>query len=128
VNTRRSLLVVSALLEFARLDLAAWRGFGFLKRAVVNQRVADADLSAADTERIIAAVHAACAFYVRPAKCLLRSAALTRLLRRRGVKANLVIGCQKVPLRGHAWVEIDGRIVSDDIRDRLQFYQVIDRW
>jgi hypothetical protein len=124
-----SQLIGTALVEFVRLDLAAWRGFGNLRRAVMGQRVRSHRAPApSEVDRVVSAVWRACALYVRPARCLLRSAAVTRMLRRRGINASLVIGCQHVPLRAHAWVEVEGRVVSDDIRDRLQFYQVVDRW
>ena len=47
--------------------------------------------------------------------CLTRSATLWWLLRRRGIRAELRIGVRKNAgaLEGHAWVECDGRGISD---------------
>src|SRR6185437_10247581 len=55
----------------------------------------------------------ACIWYGKEALCLQRSAALTCLLRRHGVPAQLVIGAQQVPFKAHAWVEVDGIVVND---------------
>jgi len=58
------------------------------------------------------AVDWAAAFYWKRVLCLQRSIAATRLLRAYGVKADLVIGCRLAPFAGHAWVEVDGRVVN----------------
>jgi hypothetical protein len=73
------------------------------------------------------ATRVACTLYFKPVHCLQRSAALTRLLRHRGIPAELVIGIQSVPIGSHAWVEVRGDIVSDAIKGQ-QFYRVVDRW
>jgi hypothetical protein len=64
-------------------------------------------------DKICATLNIACVWYPRRAECLQRSAALTCLLRRYGLPAQLVIGTQKLPFRAHAWVELDGRVVND---------------
>jgi hypothetical protein len=69
----------------------------------------------------------ACLYYFKPAMCLQRSAVVTRLLRRRGIAAQLVIGCLPAPIASHAWVEVAGQVVSDH-RPGLEHYRVIDRW
>jgi hypothetical protein len=75
----------------------------------------------------MAALDAACVFYLKPARCLQRSAVATRLLRRRGVDADLVIGYRLPPLRAHAWVEVAGEIVTED-QPGIHFYRVLDKW
>src|SRR5690242_9185387 len=57
---------------------------------------------------VCAAVDRAGTYYPKKALCLQRSAVVTCLLRMKGVDAQMVIGCRKVPFRGHAWVEVDG--------------------
>ena|SRR5689334_5177132 len=56
-------------------------------------------------------------------KCLVRSLALTWLLRRNGIDGTLVIGVRKQEsrLEAHAWVEHEGRVVNDtaDVRQRF---------
>jgi len=59
------------------------------------------------------AIDRAAALYVRSLECIPRSAATACLLRRAGVPAVVVIGCRMLPLSGHAWVEVDGRVVND---------------
>jgi hypothetical protein len=67
-----------------------------------------------------ALVHDACAalvrartLYLKRTRCLQRGVALTCLLRLWGVPAHLVIGVQKLPFYAHAWVEVNGTVVSD---------------
>lgn len=71
------------------------------------------DATADDIARACSAVDKACAFYWKPVLCLQRSAAAACLLRSQGVRAELVIGTQPLPLRCHAWVEVDGQVVND---------------
>ena len=59
------------------------------------------------------AVDLACIWYWKTVLCLQRSAAATCLLRRHGIPAQLVIGTQQIPFNAHAWVEVDGQVVSD---------------
>lgn len=55
--------------------------------------------------------------HVMPASCLTRSIALSRVLRRRGTDAAVRIGVRTADNRveAHAWVEIDGRPVNDEV-------------
>jgi hypothetical protein len=83
----------------------------------------------ADPLLIDALVHAAelaCVFYFRDVKCLQRSSTTTVLLRRHGVNAQMILAAQLIPLRNHAWVECDGRIVNDKPYMH-EIYQVIER-
>jgi hypothetical protein len=64
-------------------------------------------------EEICEAVAYACIWYFRPVLCLQRSAVAVTLLRRYGIQAEMVIGTQRLPLKAHAWVEVDGRVVND---------------
>ena len=54
--------------------------------------------------------------------CLSRSMALSWMLRRRGVPAELRIGASKEvrEFEAHAWVEVEGEIINDadDVRER----------
>lgn len=63
--------------------------------------------------RICVAVDRAATYYFKRAWCLQRSATAVCLLRLRGIKAQLVIGVQKIPFYAHAWAEVDGRVVND---------------
>jgi Transglutaminase-like superfamily len=63
--------------------------------------------------RICAAVDTACIWYRKEVLCLQRSAATACLLKKHGVKAQLVIGAQQKSFKAHAWVEVGGRVVND---------------
>jgi hypothetical protein len=53
-------------------------------------------------------------YYVKHAWCLQRSAVTTCFLRTKGIHAQMVIGCRRMPFHGHAWVEVNGRVVNDN--------------
>lgn len=78
------------------------------------------------TSRICASVDRACRYYFKQALCLQRSAVATCLLRLTGVPAQMVIGCRKMPFRGHAWVEVGGLVVNDNPKVQ-KFYSVLER-
>jgi hypothetical protein len=75
---------------------------------------------------VCAAVDRAGTYYPKQALCLQRSAVVTCLLRMKGVDAQMVIGCRKAPFRGHAWVEVDGIPVNDDL-EMQNLYKVVTR-
>ena len=66
-----------------------------------------------DPRRAARLVKAVAALYRMP--CLEQSLVLFRILRRRGIPAELRIGVRKVSggLNAHAWVEHDGRLLLD---------------
>lgn len=103
-------------------------GFKALYRVVTRWPVsgkATGDRTRVDV--ICAAVDRAVAYYFKHARCLQRSAVTTCLLRRRGVQAQMVIGCRKMPFHGHAWVEVDGSVINDT-QQVQKFYRELDRW
>ena len=72
------------------------------------------------------AVNVACAAYFKEVQCLQRSATLVCLLRDCGIPASLVLGAQRLPFRGHAWVELAGEVVNDN-PSALEKYDILDR-
>ncbi len=76
---------------------------------------------------LVDAVDLACTWYPKTAPCLQRSAVLARLLRQRGIAAELLIGVQRFPFRSHAWVEVAQRPVNERARVR-EVYRVLDSW
>jgi len=78
------------------------------------------------THDICLAMDLACVFYPKSVLCLQRSAATTLLLRRHGIRAELVIGAQMLPFKSHAWVEVEGTVVNDKPYMR-EIYQVLER-
>lgn len=72
------------------------------------------------------AVDKATTWYPKQAMCLQRSAVATCLLRSRGLPAQMVIGCRKIPFKSHAWAELYGLVVNDKTKVQ-EFYRVLDR-
>ena len=62
---------------------------------------------------ICSAVLFAMCLYWKRVLCLQQAACTTRLLRAYGIRSHLKIGYRPVPFLSHAWVEIDGRVVTD---------------
>jgi hypothetical protein len=120
-------LVLQAWTEFVYVDLVGRFGFQALQRLVTRTPTRPGPVPPARLTAVVEAVRTAGALYIKPAQCLQRATVATRLLRRHGVPAALVIGCRLPPLSSHAWVEVAGDVVSDD-RPDLAFYRVLDRW
>lgn len=59
--------------------------------------------------------------------CLVRSLALTAVLRRQGVSADLCIGVIDLPFKAHAWVEGNGFVLNEGLSTRRQ-HAVIGRF
>jgi hypothetical protein len=113
-RTPYALLVIRALWELARYDLLNCAfGFRRIQRQAARQRVASY-APHADAEVLVCdAVSLAACFYWKPVRCLQRSVAVMRLLRRCGIDGRLVIGYRPSPFFSHAWVEVNGRVVND---------------
>lgn len=77
-------------------------------------------------DAICSAVDTACIWYWKEVLCLQRSAATAYLLKRHGVKAQLVIGAQQMPFKAHAWVEVGDRVVNDKPYV-AEMYGILDR-
>lgn len=103
-------------------------GFRFLHWIVQHcpKKVGTVRSSGDVVNEVRSSVEKACTLYLRSVRCLQRSAVLTCLLRAKGISASWVIGCRKMPFMAHAWVEVDGAIVSDDARIS-KIYEVLDR-
>jgi len=116
---------IEASAELLWLDLCGWYGFRTMHAAVA--RVPTSTSVPYDALTLVrVAVRDAAIFYIKPVHCLQRSAVVTRMLRRRGLNARLVIGYQLTPVAGHAWVEVNDRVVSDYLSKYLS-YRVLDR-
>ena len=122
-----SFLTVRAYLKMIYFDLYIARGnFSALYNKVRNCPVRRAQQAHDTVEKICAAVDMACIWYWKEVLCLQRSAATACLLKRYGVRAQMMIGAQHLPFRAHAWVEVDGRVVNDRPYIR-EMYSVLDR-
>lgn len=75
---------------------------------------------------ILAAINFASIWYPKRVLCLQRSAATTCLLRSHGIRAEMVLGAQRIPFKAHAWTEVEGMPVNER-RDVRATYSVWDR-
>jgi hypothetical protein len=114
IATRRFPLFVLAFGELLRIDLIdAFWGFKGLWRSL-EKCPSRQNVSCPQAEELICqAMTLAIAYYWKPVRCLQRAAAMTRLLRRFCGPASVVIGYRPSPFFGHAWVELDGRVIYD---------------
>jgi hypothetical protein len=120
-------LFLSALFWLVAFDLFRFgedfaRIHTFVKTWLVSSRKAPADT----VERACRAVNYACVCYPKRVLCLQRSVATTCLLRSHGVPAQMVIGAQKFPFKGHAWTEVNGSPINER-RDVKNVYLVWER-
>jgi hypothetical protein len=122
-----SFLVLQAYLSLVHFDLYLSRGnFEALYDKVRNYPVANMKPALGAVKYICDAVDMACIWYWKEALCLQRSSATACLLRKYGVRAEMVIGAQQIPFKAHAWVEVDGQVVNDKPYTP-EMYGVLDR-
>jgi hypothetical protein len=122
-----SLLFWEAYWQLISFDFYVTRGdFAGLHQKVRLFPVQRAVIGQDSIERICSTVDLAIVCYWKKVRCLQRSAATVCLLKRYGLAAELVIGAQQVPLKAHAWVEVEGRVVNDQA-DLREVYAVLDR-
>jgi transglutaminase superfamily protein len=122
-----SFLGLQAYLLLIRFDLYLARGnFTALYDKVRGYPTGKKSESADSIERICFAMDMACIWYWKEALCLQRSAATARLLKRYGIRAQMVVGAQQMPFKAHAWVEVAGRVVNDKPY-MPEIYAVLDR-
>src|SRR5215469_12678688 len=103
-------LVFQALYEIALYEaILKVKGSGYILRSV-HRRLPPAKSCSLELERAVcdAVVFAACLHW-KPVLCLQRAVCTTRLLRRYGVDAHVVMGYRPLPFFCHAWVEVEGR-------------------
>jgi hypothetical protein len=121
-------LVTEAWFQLLYLDMVGRLGLKAIRRVVPPRPSGNgAGRSEETINKVVDAVSLARMLYVKEVFCLQNAAVVTRLLRRRGVAADLLIGCHLAPMRGHAWVEVEGKPVTE-WQPVLQHYCILDRW
>jgi hypothetical protein len=121
------ILALKAYLRLIQFDLYLARGsFQALHEKVRSYPVAPGSASGDAVRRVCSGMDMACIWYWKEVLCLQRSAATACLLRRHGIRAELVIGTQQMPFKSHAWVEVGGRVVNDKAYTP-EMYVVLDR-
>lgn len=116
----------AALVAFDILRFGTKGGFARMHRSVSQWTVSRQSPSEDSVNRVCDAVNRACVWYPKRVRCLQRSFAITWLLRRCGVHAQMVIGAQKFPFKAHAWVEVDGSAVNER-QDVQKIYRIWER-
>jgi len=76
--------------------------------------------------RIAAAFHLLRQILPLDNHCLSRSIAISRMLRRFGHQATLVIGVQ-LPIAAHCWVQCDDRLMADRVERIAAFEPILAR-
>lgn len=107
--------ILKSYLLLLRIEwLLQFRSLQSIHDLVASRRVDEAKKVGERTSiAICRAVDLACVFYPKQVFCLQRSAVTVLLLRRYGVRAEMVIGAQILPFKSHAWAEVDGIVVND---------------
>lgn len=122
----KSLLAESYLLLLWMEIVMTFRDLDCLHRQVRSAKLRASDASPlGSAEDLCKAMDLACVFYAKWVLCLQRSAATTILLRRHGIKAEMVIGVQMMPFKFHAWTEAGGVVVNDKPYMR-EIYKVLE--
>jgi hypothetical protein len=115
--------VVRAYLKLVRFEIYLARtDFSGIYEAVKNYPPQRHPSSSYSVDLVCRAVDIACVCYWKRVLCLQKSAATACLLKQFGIPAHMIIGTQQMPFRSHAWVEVEGRVVSDRpyMRDMYQ--------
>jgi hypothetical protein len=120
-------LVWKALWGLLLFDLLGFgRNFAVMHRRVKRWKMSQINAPEETADRVCAALNHACVWYPKRVLCLQRSAVMTCLLRHCGVSAQMVMGVQNLPLRAHAWTEVNGRAINER-RNVQQVYGVWER-
>jgi hypothetical protein len=107
-------LICRAFVDLVFYDLlSALASFPRIRAVVRGVRVRNRPTDGETIERVCNAVDIASCFYFKQVYCMHRSFVTVRLLRKTGVKADLVIGSRPIPFVAHAWAEVGGRVVND---------------
>lgn len=106
--------------------LMLFGGLSSLHDLVRRREVSSVKGSSRSATELCHATDLACVLYPKRVMCLQRSVATTLLLRRYGIKAEMVIGAQLLPFKSHAWVEINGTVVNDKPY-MLEIYRPLER-
>ena len=113
LSKRETLTAFIGLLMFDML--LKFRGFQSLIKKVEDWPTTEPATTDLETcRRVRAMVDRAQMYYPKKAMCMQRTAVVTCLLRRLGVPAEMVLGAQEYPTKGHAWAEVSGVVVNDN--------------
>lgn len=120
-------LCVCAYAHLILFDVLTLFGLRAIRLRVVSVGVNPARRPESDAKQVVDAVLDACVLYIKPVLCLQRAFVTARMLRRRGIPAELVIGYQSAPIRSHAWVTVHKQTVIGAMHQQ-PFFKTIDVW
>ncbi len=132
LSVRELLLLAEAQRDLLACQLAKWRRpVGELLDWSGAPDLPDANgrIHYREVEAVAWAVTRAAAYGLFRPRCLVRSLAIQRMLRRRGVRAgSLAIGVRlrDGAFEAHAWVELDGAVIGDSHQHVQTFTRITD--
>ena len=121
------MLFLRALCGFVAYDIVtSICGFQAMHSIVRNWAVSSKPANHETVGRVCTAINLASIWYPKRVLCLQRSFATTYILRRSGIAAQMVFGARRVPIKAHAWVEVDGQPINER-SDVFASYAVLER-
>lgn len=120
-------MTLKFIFGFALYDLFRFgNNLARLRRFLLGWKISNRPSQAEIVQQACMAMRHARVWYPRRVRCLQRSAVLACMLRSYGVPAQMVMGSQKMPFKGHAWVEVDGKAINE--RRSVAIFDVWDRF
>jgi len=120
-------MTLKFMFGFALYDLFRFgNNLARLRRFLLGWKIRNHPPHSEIVHQVCMAMRHARVWYPRRVRCLQRSAVLACLLRSYGVPAQMVLGSQKMPFKGHAWVEVDGKAINE--RRSVAIFDVWDRF
>lgn len=113
-------LLTSARLKFHPLSSVVAQYQNIRCRSVV-----DGDIAWFKMRRWASAFDSTALILGRADRCLARSLALLKVLRRSGVAAELVIGVRSDPFSAHAWVQREGVVLNDTLEQITNYTPIM---
>lgn len=120
-------MTLKFMFGFAMYDLFRFgNSLARLRRFLLRWKTGNQPPQSEIVQQASMAMRHARVWYPKRVRCLQRSAVLACMLRSYGVPAQMVLGSQKTPFEGHAWVEVDGKAINE--RRSVAIFDVWDRF
>lgn len=120
-------MTLKFMFGFAVYDLFLFgNSLARLRRFLLGWKTGSRPPQSEIVEQASQAMRYARVWYPKRVRCLQRSAVLACMLRSYGIPAQMVLGSQKTPFKGHAWVEVDGKAINE--RRSVAIFDVWDRF
>ena len=117
IGLRRQVYLVIAVTQLARarIEFQCRRASSILKRLQDRSRSEARNGSGLDIDGLAWALRVAAGIVPWRSDCLIQSMAADRWLRKRGIVPSFKLGVVQGPegqILGHAWIELDGRVLT----------------